>query len=52
MNEYRIDLYDRNGNLERDHILAESSQEAADMIRKEWKGCCLLRISLVVRDWK
>ena len=52
MNEYRIELYDQNGNQQRDHINAQSAQEAADKIRAEWKNCYILRISLVVQDWK
>lgn len=52
MNEYRIELYDRNGNWERDHVLAKSSQEAADKIRADWKGCAVIRICLVVQDWE
>ena len=52
MNEYRIELTDRDGNRQKDHINARSAQEAADMIRAEWKGCYILRISLVVQDWK
>jgi hypothetical protein len=52
MNEYRIELYDQNGNQQRDHIDARSAQEAADKIRAEWKNCYILRISLVVQDWK
>ena len=52
MNEYRIELTDRNGNQQRDHIDAQSAQEAADKIRAEWKGCYIQRISLVVQDWK
>ena len=52
MNEYRIELVDRNGNQQRDYIEARSAQEAADGIRKDWKGCYITRISLVVDDWK
>ena len=52
MNEYRIELTDRDGNRQKDRINARSAQEAADMIRAEWKGCYILRICLVVQDWK
>ena len=49
---YRIELIDRNGVHQRDHILAESAQEAADKIRADWKDCYILRISVVVYDWR
>lgn len=52
MNEYRIELYDRDGNWDRDHIMANCSQEAADKIRSERKGCSIIRISMVVQDWE
>ena len=52
MNEYRIELTDRNGNRQRDRINARCAQEAADKIRAEWKNCYILRISLIVQDWK
>ena len=52
MNEYRIYLFDRDGGRHNDHIQAQSAQEAADKIREEWKGCYIVRISLVVHDWK
>lgn len=51
MNEYRIELVDRDGSKQRDHIMARRAQEAADEIWKDWKGCYITRISLVVRDW-
>lgn len=51
MNEYRIVLIDRNGTRQDDHINAYTSQEAADRIRKDWPGCYIQRISVVVCDW-
>ncbi len=52
MNEYRIHLIDRDGDHQNDHVTASSAQEAANVIRKEWKGCCIIRISRVVNDWE
>lgn len=51
MNEYRIELYDRNGVNTCDHIEADSAQAAADIIRADWPGCYILRISQVMTDW-
>lgn len=51
MDEYRVELYDRNGVKEFDHVCANSAQAAADTIRAEWHGCYILRISKVVTDW-
>jgi len=52
MNEYRIRLIDRDGNNQYDHIRASSAQEAADIIRKEWKNCYIQWIALKVNDWE
>ena len=52
MNEYRIDLIDQNGIPQKDHIYANSTQEAADKIRKDWKNCYILRISMTLHDWE
>ncbi len=52
MNEYRIYLFDRNGKRQYDHVQAGNAQEAADIIRAERKGCYIIRITLVVHDWK
>lgn len=52
MEQYRIDLIDRNGTKTHDHVEAESAQAAADCMREEWPGCYILRISQVVSDWK
>ena len=52
MNEYRIYLVDRNGNKQHYHTSAVSAQDAADRMREDWKGCYILRISLVVEDWQ
>lgn len=51
MNEYRIVLIDRNGIRQDDHVLSATAQEAADIIRQEWKGCYIAKISLTVTDW-
>lgn len=55
MNEYRVELLKLNGLREvtaHDHMIAETAQEVADTIRKEWPGWYINRISMVVRDWK
>lgn len=52
MKQYRILLYDKNGDKQHDHIDANTAQEAADQIRKEWPGCYVQRISEVRQDWK
>lgn len=52
MNEFRIRLVDTNGAWVDDHIKAKSSQEATDLIRKEYKDCYISRIAKVVNDWK
>lgn len=52
MNEYRIYLFDRNGKRQYDHVQARNAQEAADIIRAERKDCYIIRITLVVHDWK
>jgi len=52
MNQYRIFLTDGYGCHQHDHIMARSAQEAADIIRREWKSCYVIRIALEVNDWK
>lgn len=52
MKQYRIRLFDNMGNLQYDHIDAETSQEAADQMRKDWPGCLIVTISEVVHDWE
>lgn len=52
MNEYRVRLIDRDGNEQEDHVTANSAQEAADAIRRDWKSCYILRISMTVNDWE
>lgn len=52
MSQYRIRLVDAGGTWLNDHIEAKSSQEAADLIRAEYKGCYISVIALVVNDWK
>lgn len=52
MNQYRIRLVDAGGTWVNDHIEANSSQEAADRIRAEYKGCYISSIALVVNDWE
>ncbi len=60
MNNYRVDLmkYVPSGVggyidiWEHDHMLAETSQEVADEMRKCWPGWYIQRISVVVHDWQ
>lgn len=52
MNEYRVELVDKSGGQQEDHLLAMTSQEAADAIRKEWPGCYIRRITQTMFDWK
>lgn len=52
MKEYKIELYDRSGAKNHDHVEAETAQAAADQIREEWPKCFIVRISQVVQDWE
>jgi len=52
MNDYRISLIDKTGCPQYDHIEAVSAQEAANLIREDWEGCYIIRISMVVNDWE
>lgn len=51
MNQYRIRLVDSGGTWLNEHIEANSSQDAADRIREEYKGCYIAVIAKVVTDW-
>ncbi len=52
MNDYRISLVDQNGNDQYDHATANSAQDAADIIRKDWPGCYIRWIALKIDDWE
>ncbi len=62
MNDYRVQVERRfsfNGGtdveVQQDHMEAETAQEVADQMRKDWPerdGWYIRRISMVVRDWK
>lgn len=52
MNQCRIRLVDAGGTWLNEHIEAKSSQDAADKIRVEYKGCYIALIAKVVNDWK
>jgi len=55
MSEYRVELL-RNSGWEQEksytRMEAGTAQEAADAMREAWPGWYILRISMVVEDWR
>ncbi len=55
MNDYRIELARYVGlekQIKYDHTCARTAQEAADIMRSDWPEWAIIRISVVVSDWK